>query len=312
MTTEQANPATPSATRSQRRHTRALRLVCLTACLLAGFGVTASVTASAQVSATGQKEMGEPAENKLPALLNSVKVEQHLNQQLPLDARFVDESGQPVTLAKYFNGKRPAILALVYYKCPILCSEELKGLTGALEMVNYQPGKDFDIVAISIDPMETPAIAASKKREYVTYYGHPESAAGWHFLTGQQPAIDAVAKATGFGFVRSPGPDGRMTQFAHASSIQVVTPEGKIAQYYMGVEYSPQDLRLGLVEASDHKIGSPVDAVLTYCYHYDPTRNKHSLVVARVVQLGGVFTVLGLGGYMAMMFRRDLHGGNAV
>jgi protein SCO1 len=299
-TAAQAN----SKLRAARRTWRSIAAACLLAFCVAG--------ASAQVAPTGQKEMNEPAEDKLPTALNGVKVEQRLNQQLPLDAQFMDESGQPVTLAKYFHGSRPAILALVYYQCPILCSEELKGLTGALEMVNYQPGKDFDIVAISIDPAETPAIAASKKREYVTYYGHPESASGWHFLTGRQPAIDAVAKATGFGYVRTPGPDGRNTQFAHVSAIQVVTPEGRIAQYYMGVEYSPQDLRLGLIEASHHKIGSPVDNLLTYCYHYDPTRNKHSLVVARVVQMGGVFTVLGLGGYMALMFRRDWLGGKAV
>jgi protein SCO1/2 len=198
------------------------------------------------------------------------------------------------------------ILALVYYRCPILCSEELKGLTGALEMVSYQPGKEFEIVAISIDPKETPAIAASKKREYVTYYGHPESAHGWHFLTGQQPAISAVAKATGFGYVRTPGPDGKKDQFAHVSAIQIVTPEGKIAQYYLGVEYSPQDLRLGLIEASDHKIGSPVDTVMTYCYHYDPTLNRHSLIVGRIVQAGCLLTVLILGSYMIVMFRRDI------
>lgn len=305
MTAQQANPIAPCT----RRNWRVARSAFLgAACLLA----LCAATASAQVAPTGQKEMSEPAEDKLPTALNGVTIEQHLDQQLPLDAKFVDESGQPVTLAKYFNGSRSAILALVYYKCPILCSEELKGLTGALEMVNYQPGKDFDIIAISIDPSETPAIAASKKREYVTYYGHPDSASGWHFLTGQQPAINALAKATGFGYVRAPGPDGRNTQFAHASAIQIVTPEGRIAQYYMGVEYSPQDLRLGLIEASHHKIGSPVDTVLTYCYHYDPTRNKHSLVVARVVQLGGVFTVLGLGGYMALMFRRDWNDGKAV
>ena len=288
-----------------RKGWRALTAACL---LLAG----CAAGASAQVSPIGQKQMGEPADDKLPNILNGVKIEQHLNQQLPLDANFMDETGKPVRLGQYFNGKRPVILALVYYKCPILCSEELKGLTGALEMVSYQPGKDFDIVAISIDPKETPAIAASKKREYVTYYGHPESAPGWHFLTGQQPAITAVAKATGFGFVRVPGPDGKLTQFAHASAIQIVTPEGKIAQYYLGVEYSPQDLRLGLIEASDHKIGTPVDNVLTYCFRYDPTRNKHSLIVARIVQAGCMFTMLSLGGYMGVMFRRDVKAGKSV
>jgi protein SCO1/2 len=182
----------------------------------------------------------------------------------------------------------------------------LKGLTGALEMVSYQPGKDFQIVAISIDPKETPAIAASKKREYVTYYGHPQSAPGWHFLTGQQPAIAAVAKATGFGYVPMPGPDGKKDQFAHASAIQIVTPEGRIAQYYLGVEYSPQDLRLGLIEASHHKIGTAVDTILTYCYRYDPTLNRHSLLIVRIVQAGCLATVLILGSYMLVMFRRDM------
>jgi protein SCO1 len=266
----------------------------------------------AQVSPTGQKQMGEPADDKLPTLLHGVTVEQHLNQQLPLDATFADETGKTVKLGQYFDGKRPVLLALVYYKCPILCSEELKGLTGALEMVSYQPGKDFQIVAISIDPTETPAVAASKKREYVTYYGHPESAPGWHFLTGQQPAIDAVAKATGFGYVRTPGPDGKSNQFAHASAIQIVTPEGKIAQYYLGVEYSPQDLRLGLIEASNHKIGTPVDTILTYCYRYDPTLNRHSLLIARIVQAGCLLTVLILGSYMLVMFRRDIRSSRAI
>jgi protein SCO1/2 len=268
--------------------------------------------AHAQVSPTGQKQMGEPADDKLPTVLHGVTIAQHLNQQLPLDSTFVDETGRTVRLGQYFDGKHPVLLALVYYKCPILCSEELKGLTGALEMVSYRPGKDFQIVAISIDPTETPAIAASKKREYVTYYGHPESAPGWHFLTGQQPAIDAVAKATGFGYVPMAGPDGKKDQFAHASAIQIVTPEGRIAQYYLGVEYSPQDLRLGLIEASNHKIGSPVDTILTYCYRYDPRLNRHSLLIARIVQAGCLLTVLVLGGYMLVMFRRDIKSSRAI
>jgi protein SCO1/2 len=297
------------------KHERAPRTLSRTwrtlaaACVLV---LSCAIGVHAQVSPTGQKQMGEPADDKLPTLLHGVTVEQHLNQQLPLDATFADETGKTVKLGQYFDGKRPVLLALVYYKCPILCSEELKGLTGALEMVSYQPGKDFQIVAISIDPTETPAVAASKKREYVTYYGHPESAPGWHFLTGQQPAIDAVAKATGFGYVRTPGPDGKNNQFAHASAIQIVTPEGKIAQYYLGVEYSPQDLRLGLIEASNHKIGTPVDTILTYCYRYDPTLNRHSLLIARIVQAGCLLTVLILGSYMLVMFRRDIRSSRAI
>jgi protein SCO1/2 len=263
----------------------------------------ASRSAYAQVAPYGEKSMGEPSD-RLPSILDKVKVAQNLDQQLPLGTRFVDETGKPVMLGDYF-GKRPVILALVYYNCPILCSEELKGLTGALEMVNFTPGKDFDVVVISIDPTEGPKLAASQKLRYLKYYGRTDTASGWHFLTGQKPDIDAVASATGFGYVKMPGPDGKLNQFAHASAIEIVTPDGRLAQYYLGVEYSPKDLRLGLVEASDHKIGTPVDSVLTYCYHYDPQQNKHSLVVARVVQLGGAVTVMSLGGFMAVSFRRD-------
>jgi len=258
----------------------------------------------AQVSRYDEKQMGQRSDRP-PQILNGVGVAQHLNQQLPLGLTFIDDAGQQVKLSSYF-GKRPAILALVYYQCPMLCSEELNGLTGALQMVNFVPGKDFDVIVVSIDPSEGTDLAAAKKRSYLKRYGHPETANGWHFMTGTQENIDALTKAVGFSYVKIPGPDGKLNQFAHASSIQIVTPQGKLAQYYMGVEYSPKDLRLGLVEASANRIGSPVDNILTYCYHYDPQTNKHSLVVARVVQLGGGLTVVLLGGFMLVMFRRDV------
>jgi protein SCO1 len=257
----------------------------------------------AQVSSYGDKETG-PRNDKPPALLDGVGIEQHLNQQLPLDLTFNDDMGKPVQLASYF-GKKPAVLALVYYQCPMLCSEELNGLTGALQMVDEVPGRDFNVIVVSIDPSEGTNLAAAKKRTYLRRYGHPETANGWHFMTGTQANIDALTKAVGFGYVKIPGPDGKLTQFAHASSIQLVTPQGKLAQYYMGVEYSPKDIRLGLAEASNNHIGSKVDNILTYCYHYDPKTNKHSLIVARVVQLGGAMTVMMLGGFMWIMFRRD-------
>lgn len=263
----------------------------------------------AQVSSYGDKQMG-PANDKPPAILNGVGIAQHLNWQLPLDLTFTDDAGKQVQLASYF-GKRPAILALVYYQCPMLCSEELNGLTGALQMVDFKPGKDYDVIVVSIDPSEGTDLAAAKKRSYVKRYGHPESADGWHFLTGTQPNIDALTKAVGYGYVKLPAQDGRPAQYAHASSIQIVTPEGKLAQYYMGVEYSPKDMRLGLNEASANRIGSPVDNILTYCYHYDPTVNKHTLIIARVVQLGGFVTVISLGGFMFVMFRRDIRLGHA-
>jgi len=223
---------------------------------------------------------------------------------LPLNLTFTDDAGKPVALASYF-GKKPAILALVYYQCPMLCSEELNGLTSALQMVRYIPGKDFNIIVVSIDPSEGTDLAAAKKRTYLKRYGRPETANGWHFLTGTQPNIDALTKAVGFGYVKLILPGSNLTQFAHASSIQIVTPEGKLAQYYMGVEYSPKDLLLGLDEASSNRIGSPVDNILTYCYHYNPESNRHDLIIARVVQLGGLLTVVLLGGFMLIMFRRD-------
>ena len=182
--------------------------------------------ASAQVSSYGDKEQGANRGDELPNVLQHVQVSQHLDQQLPLDSTFIDDTGKTVHLGDYF-GKHPAILTMVYYNCPMLCSEELDGLTGALEMVKLEPGKDFDVIVISIDPTETPELAAKKKAFYLKRYGRPETAAGWHFLTGQKPDIDAMTKAVGFGYVRVPGPDGQLTQYAHASSIEVVTTQGK-------------------------------------------------------------------------------------
>ncbi len=272
------------------------------AALAAGAAVVLAPVLMAQVSGYGDKQMG-PANEKAP-ILSKVGIAQRLNEQLPLNLTFTDDAGQQVQLASYF-GQKPAILALVYYQCPMLCSEEMNGLTGALQMVDEIPGRDFNIIVVSIDPSEGTDLAAGKKRNYVKRYGHPETAYGWHFLTGTQANIDALTTAVGFGYAKIPGPDGKLTQFAHASAIQIVTPAGKLAQYYLGVEYSPKDLRLGLVEASNGKIGSPVDNILTYCYHYDPSTNKHSLIVARVVQLGGFVTMASLGGFMFVMFRRD-------
>ena len=295
--------ATPHTEQPQSRRTtlRRMWLRVATACAF-----LAATSAYGQVSGYGDKTMGENRGDELPMVLKQVQVTQHLNAQLPLTARFLDETGTPVTLGQYFDGQHPAVLSLVYYNCPMLCSEEMDGLTGSLEMVHLTPGKDFQIVFISIDPTETPQVAAARKAFYVKRYGRPGSANGWHFLTGQKPAIDAVTNAVGFGYTRVPGPDGKLTQYAHASSIEIATPQGKVAQYYLGVEYSPKDVLLGLIDASGNKIGSPVANILTYCYHYDPQINKHSLMVARVVQVGGMVTVAGLGSFIFLMFRRDL------
>jgi protein SCO1/2 len=275
--------------------------------LAAAMLLPAAVPVLAQVAPYGEKTMGDPAQDHLPDVLNTVKIDQRLGQQLPLDATFRDETGKTVKLGEYF-GKKPVILSLVYYQCQILCMEDLNGLVGALEMVKLTPGKDFQVVIVSIDPAETPAMAAAKKAFYVKRYGRPETEAGWHFLTGDQSNITPLAKATGWGYVRLPQPDGKPPMFAHASSIEVVTPEGRMAQYYLGVEYAPRDLQLGLVEASHNTIGTPVDNILTYCYRYDPKLNRHSLVIARVVQAGCLLTFLGLGSFMLVSFRRDFKG----
>lgn len=278
--------------------------------LLFIFGGTIA-PARGQVAPLGEKSMGEPASSKLPVILQKARIEQHLNEQLPLGANFRDETGREVRLGEYF-GKRPAILALVYYKCPMLCSEELNGLVGALEMLKFTPGKDFNVIVVSIDPTEGPALAASQKALYLKRYGRLDTANGWHFLTGPQASITALTRAVGFGYVRVPGPDGKMDQFAHATSIELVTPEGNISQYYLGVEYSARDMRAGLVEASHGKIGSAVDLIYTYCYRYDPHTAKNSMLIVRIVQLGCLLTVLALGAFILISLRQEaMHGGNA-
>ncbi len=282
--------------------------VAVSACALMA---CSAVTARAQVAPIGEKSLGDPAGSKLPDILKRASIEQHLDQQLPLGAVFQDETGRTIHLGDYF-GKRPAILALVYYKCPMLCSEELNGLVGALEMLKFTPGKDFDVIVASIDPSEKPALAASEKALYLKRYGRLDTAAGWHFLTGPQSSINALARAVGFGYVSVPGPDGRMDQFAHASSIELITTEGRISQYYLGVEYSARDMRAGLVEASHGQIGSPVDLIYTYCYRYDPHTARNSMLIVRIVQLGCLLTVLALGAFILISLRQDaLHGGNA-
>ena len=280
--------------------------------LTLGFGLLAialggAASLRAQVTDWGQKQAG-PIRDVTPQLIKRVQITQNLNQQIPLNLPFVDSTGKSVTLGNYF-GSKPAILAMVYYHCKMLCPEEIDGIVSALMMVKFNPGKDFNVIFVSIDPTETPKLAASEKALYLKRYGRPDTADGWHFLTGPQSSIDALAKATGFGYTRVPGPDGKMTQFAHASSVELLTPSGKIAQYYLGVEYSPREIQLGLVEASNGKIGSIVDDVLTYCYRYNPLLNRHDLLIARIVQAGCLLTMLILGIFMVVNFRRDIRNG---
>ena len=266
--------------------------------LIAGVVLVACVFNSpARGQGMAQGIMSPPANVRPPALKN-VGIEQHLNQQIPPALTFRDEAGKTVQLGDYF-GKKPMILNLVYYQCPMLCGEVLSALESALRVLKFDVGKEFDVLTVSFDPKETPEIASGKKAEYLKRYGRPGAAAGWHFLTGPPDSIDALTKAAGFQYQYDP----KSGQFAHATAIMVLTPEGKIAQYYYGVEFAPKDLRLGLIQASENKIGTVVDQVLLYCYHYDPGSGKYGAIISRVLQLAAGATVLILGTFLVVMFR---------
>jgi len=241
--------------------------------------------------------MSPPANVRPPGLLN-VGIEQHLDEQIPADLNFRDETGKPVRLGDYF-GKKPMILNLVYYNCPMLCGEVLSGLESALRVLKFDVGKEFDVLTVSFDPRETPDMATKKKAEFLKRYGRAGAAEGWHFLTGPQESIDVLTKAAGFQYQYDP----KTGQFAHATAIMILTPEGKIAQYYYGVDYAPKDLRLGLIQASQNKIGTLADQVLLYCYHYDPTTGKYGAIISRVLKLAGLATILGLGILMTVLIR---------
>ncbi len=238
-----------------------------------------------------------------PPGLEGVGIEQRLNEQLPLNLTFKDEQGKTVMLGDYFQKGRPVILNLVYYQCPMLCTEVLNGLTAALKVMRFVPGKEFEVVTLSIDPRETPQLAANKKEMYLKKLGNAEAGKGWHFLTGEQPQIAALAEAAGWRYRYDP----KLDQFAHAAGILLITPEGKIAQYYYGVEYSPKDMRLGIVEASQNKIGSLADQVLLYCYHYDPSTGRYGATITNIMRLGGVTTVVVLGSFLLVLFRKEKH-----
>ncbi|MCI0488270.1 MAG: SCO family protein [Blastocatellia bacterium] len=236
----------------------------------------------------------------LPAKLRNVGIDQRLNERVPPDLTFRDEQGKTVLLGDYL-GRKPVILALVYYRCPLLCNQVLAGLASSLGVLSFDVGKEFDVLTVSFDARETPEIAAAKKEEYIERYKREGAAAGWHFLTGDQAAIDALTRAVGFRYEYDPETD----QFAHASGIQVLTSDGKLARYFYGIEYAPRDVRFGLIEASQNKIGSPVDQLLLYCYHYDPATGKYGAVVMNMVRVGGVITLICLIAMMLLLKRRN-------
>ena len=244
-----------------------------------------------------------------PELLKQVGIDQKLNDSIPLNLTFRDEHGNPVELAQYFDSK-PVILSLVYYSCPMLCTQVLNGLDRSLETLSMTIGKDFNVVTVSIDPTERPALAEAKQVLYTVMYNRPGAEQGWHFLTGDEPQIKQLADAVGFRYAHDP--DSK--QYAHASAIMILTPEGKISRYFYGVSYPSRDMRFGLEDASQGKIGSPVDAVLLFCYHYDPHTGKYGLLISRVIQLGGIATVLIGGICLVILFRGEhyeLPGGKA-
>ena len=244
----------------------------------------------------GRPETGNPSTG-LPPALQEVRIEQKLDQQLPLDLVFRDESGQEVKLGKYF-GRKPIVLAFVYYDCPMLCTQILNAMITSFRVLPFQVGKEFDVVTVSFDPRESSALASAKKKVYVDYLPEKMRAGaneGWHFLTGDQPNIEQLTKAAGFHYRY----DEATKQFAHASAIMLATEQGKLARYFYGVDYPARDLRLGLIETSEKKIGSPVDQLLLYCYHYDPATGKYGAAVMRVMRVAGVLTLLGI---IAMLF----------
>ena len=240
--------------------------------------------------------------NGLPPVFDEVGIKQRLNEQIPLDAEFKNEDGKIIKLGEVFN-KRPVILALVYYECPMLCNEVLNGLIGSLKGINFEAGKDFDIVAISFDARENDKteLAKRKKEGYLERYERKDASNGFHFLTGTQDSIDKVTKAVGFSYVF----DESTNQFAHNGGIMILTPEGKISRYFYGIDYAAKDLKFGIMESSKGNIGNPVEQLLLYCFHYDPSKGKYGLAILNVIRLGGVATLFGLGTFFYVFWRRN-------
>ena len=253
--------------------------------------------------ASGLAEAGDPASAK-PGVLGRVGIDQRIGEHIPLDLPFTDETGKAVKLGDYF-GKRPVILALVYYECPMLCTQVLNGLVSALGVMNFEPGREFEVVAVSFNPKEGPGLASQKKAAYMERYKRPHTANGWHFLTGTEASIRELTKAVGFRYEF----DDKIQQFAHGAAIQLLTPKGTLARYFYGIEYSARDIRFGVIEAADERVGSVIDDVLLLCYHYDPTTGTYGATVLGLVRIGGVATVVGFLGFLIVSLRRERKAG---
>jgi len=267
--------------------------------------ITALAAAPAAAQYNGVPKSGMMTKGGMPAgitpdQLKKVEFEQRLGVEVPLDLPFTDEEGRSVKLSQYFRG-RPVVLALVYYECPMLCVQALNGLVKALKVMTLEPGRDYDIVTVSFNPLEKAAQAAEKRAHYLSILGKPAVGDSWHFLVGEETPIRMLTDAVGFHYVY----DEPTKQFAHPTGIVVLTPEGRASKYIYGLDYGPRDLRLALVEAASHEIGTPVDRLLLYCFHYDPTQGKYGLVLMNVIRLAGVVTVVCIGGFILIMWRRE-------
>lgn len=239
-------------------------------------------------------------QGQVAGMLSEIGIDQHLGEQLPLDLKLRDETGATVELGQYF-GKQPVVLALVYYRCPMLCTQVLTGFLRASQAIKYEIGRDYQVVTVSFDPRESHELAAEKKASYARAYRRPGAAEGWHFLTGDADSIKRLAEVVGFRYRY----DERSDQFAHASGITIATPGGKLARYLYGIDYEPNALRLSLVESSEGRIGSPVESVLLLCFHYDPLTGKYGLAIASALRIAGSFTALCLGGFLVVMYRQE-------
>lgn len=266
--------------------------------------VLAGATGGAQSDIPGVNPQAGIPSSQMPSVLAEVSFDQRLNEQLPLDLAFKDEEGRPVHLRDYF-GARPVVMAFVYYECPMLCTQVLNGLTTSLTMLEETVGREFDVIAVSFDARETPVLANGKKKSHLDRYQRPESANGWHFLTGDEASIKALTAAAGFQYVW----DNKTQQFAHPSGIVIATPDGKLSRYFFGIEYPPRDVKFALIESSAGRIGNVVDQLLLYCYHYDPATGSYGFVAMSAVRLGGAVTLLALVGFVVASIRREKRAG---
>ena len=281
-----------------------LLLVAAACVLVAAPPATAQMTGS---PIAGYKQEPGMTSSTMPPALREIGFDQRLDEHVPLDTAFLDETGRAVRLGDYF-GARPVVMVFAYYDCPMLCTLVINGLASALDVLSLEPGRDFEIVTVSFNPRDTPASASAKKAAYIARDKQPGASAAWHFLTGDQPSINRLTKAAGFRYAW----DKETQQFAHPTGVIVLTPDGRIARYLFGIEYGPRDLRYAIVDASHGKVGSAVDSLVLYCYHYDPAAGKYSVAIMRLVRAGGAATVLALGAFIFVMARKERREKRAV